>query len=114
MHRPGHVQGGQEAKRGYLLLGVYHRRIPGFTIGKENGQLLDRKKKTAHTKEQIQAKKNRSGLLLLLLLLYTFLFNGQWHQTKRKIKEKEGVPIQAIIGRIRTLEPGSGSLWPGF
>ena len=27
MHRPGHVQGGQEAKRGYLLLGVYHRRI---------------------------------------------------------------------------------------
>jgi hypothetical protein len=32
MHRPGHVQGGQEAKRGYLLLGVYHRRIPGFTI----------------------------------------------------------------------------------
>jgi hypothetical protein len=33
MHRPGHVQGGQEAKRGYLLLGVYHRRIPGFTMG---------------------------------------------------------------------------------
>jgi hypothetical protein len=32
MHRPGHVQGGQEAKRGYLLLGVYHRRIPGFTV----------------------------------------------------------------------------------
>jgi hypothetical protein len=32
MHRPGHVQGGQEAKRGYLLLGVYHRRIPGFTL----------------------------------------------------------------------------------
>jgi hypothetical protein len=31
MHRPGHVQGGQEAKRGYLLLGVYHRRIPGET-----------------------------------------------------------------------------------
>jgi hypothetical protein len=31
MHRPGYVQGGQEAKRGYLLLGVYHRRIPGFT-----------------------------------------------------------------------------------
>jgi hypothetical protein len=32
MHRPGYVQGGQEAKRGYLLLGVYHRRIPGFTV----------------------------------------------------------------------------------
>jgi hypothetical protein len=31
MHRPGHIQGGQEAKRGYLLLGVYHRRIPGVT-----------------------------------------------------------------------------------
>jgi hypothetical protein len=31
MHRPGYVQGGQEAKRGYLLLGVYHRRIPGST-----------------------------------------------------------------------------------
>ncbi len=24
-------KGGQEAKRGYLLLGVYHRRIPGYT-----------------------------------------------------------------------------------
>ncbi len=33
MHRPGYVQGGQEANRGYLLLGVYHRRIPGDTIG---------------------------------------------------------------------------------
>ena len=32
MHRPGHVQGGQEAKRGYLLLGVYHRKIPGETV----------------------------------------------------------------------------------
>jgi hypothetical protein len=31
MHRPGYVQGGQEANRGYLLLGVYHRRIPGDT-----------------------------------------------------------------------------------
>jgi hypothetical protein len=31
MHRPGYVQGGQEAKRGYLLLGIYHRRIPGDT-----------------------------------------------------------------------------------
>jgi hypothetical protein len=31
MHWPGYVQGGQEAKRGYLLLGVYHRRIPGST-----------------------------------------------------------------------------------
>jgi hypothetical protein len=28
MQRPGYVQGGQ---RGYLLLGVYHRRIPGST-----------------------------------------------------------------------------------
>ncbi len=33
MHRPGYVQGGQEANRGYLLLGVYHRRIPGDTVG---------------------------------------------------------------------------------
>jgi hypothetical protein len=31
MHRPGYVQGGQEAKRGYLLLGVHYRRICGFT-----------------------------------------------------------------------------------
>ena len=29
MHRPGYVPGGQEANRGYLLLGIYHRRIPG-------------------------------------------------------------------------------------
>jgi hypothetical protein len=27
MHRPGYVQGGQEAKCGYLLLGIYYRRI---------------------------------------------------------------------------------------
>jgi hypothetical protein len=33
MHRPGYVQGGQEAGFGYLLLGVYHRRIPGATVG---------------------------------------------------------------------------------
>ncbi len=32
MHRPGHVQGGQEASFGYLLLGVYYRRIPGETL----------------------------------------------------------------------------------
>jgi hypothetical protein len=32
MHRPGYVQGGQEASIGYLLLGVYYRRIPGSTI----------------------------------------------------------------------------------
>jgi hypothetical protein len=32
MHRPGYVQGGQEASFGYLLLGVYYRRIPGDTI----------------------------------------------------------------------------------
>jgi hypothetical protein len=31
MHRPGYVQGGQEASFGYLLLGVYYRRIPGST-----------------------------------------------------------------------------------
>jgi hypothetical protein len=29
MHRPGYVQGGQEANCGYLLLGIYYRRIPG-------------------------------------------------------------------------------------
>jgi hypothetical protein len=33
MHRPGYIQGGQGANRGYLLLGVHHRRIRGFTIG---------------------------------------------------------------------------------
>jgi hypothetical protein len=31
MHRPGYVQGGQEAKRGYLLLGVHYRRIHSST-----------------------------------------------------------------------------------
>jgi hypothetical protein len=31
MHRPGYVQGGQEASFGYLLLGIYYRRIPGDT-----------------------------------------------------------------------------------
>ncbi len=32
MHRPGYVQGGQDAKCGYLLLGIYYRRIPGDTL----------------------------------------------------------------------------------
>jgi hypothetical protein len=32
MHQPGYVQEGQEAIFGYLLLGVYYRRIPGETI----------------------------------------------------------------------------------
>jgi hypothetical protein len=32
MHRPGYVQGGQEASIGCLLLGVYYRRIPGSTL----------------------------------------------------------------------------------
>ncbi len=32
MHRPGYVQGGQQANRGYLLLGVHHRRIHSFTL----------------------------------------------------------------------------------
>jgi hypothetical protein len=31
MHRPGYVQGGQEAGFGYLLLEVYYRKIPGST-----------------------------------------------------------------------------------
>jgi hypothetical protein len=30
---PGYVQGGQEAKCGYLLLGIYYRRIPGDIVG---------------------------------------------------------------------------------
>jgi hypothetical protein len=34
MHRPGYVQGGQEVSFGYLLLGVYYRRIPGATGGR--------------------------------------------------------------------------------
>ena len=29
----GYVQGGQEAKCGYLLLGIYYRRIPGDIEG---------------------------------------------------------------------------------
>ena len=32
MHLPGYIQGGQEASYGYLLLGVYYRRIPGETV----------------------------------------------------------------------------------
>jgi hypothetical protein len=36
MHRPGYVQGGQEAKRGYLLLGVHYRRIHSSTVTKRN------------------------------------------------------------------------------
>ena len=32
MHRPGYVQGGQEANCGYLLLGIYYRRIPGDIV----------------------------------------------------------------------------------
>ena len=32
MHRPGYVQGGQEATFGYLLLEIYYRRIPGETL----------------------------------------------------------------------------------
>jgi hypothetical protein len=31
MHQPGYIQEGQEAIFGYLLLGIYHRRIPGET-----------------------------------------------------------------------------------
>jgi hypothetical protein len=31
MHQPGYIQEGQEAIFGYLLLGVYYRRIPGAT-----------------------------------------------------------------------------------
>jgi hypothetical protein len=32
MHRPGYIQGGQEANCGYLLLGIYYRRIPGDIV----------------------------------------------------------------------------------
>jgi hypothetical protein len=32
MHQPGYIQEGQEAIFGDLLLGIYHRRIPGDTI----------------------------------------------------------------------------------
>jgi len=31
MHQPGYIQEGQEAIFGDLLLGIYHRRIPGDT-----------------------------------------------------------------------------------
>jgi hypothetical protein len=55
-------------------------------------------------------------LLLLLLLLYTFLF--QWSKAS-KLKEKskrkkKGVRIQAIIGRIQTLDPDPGHFGPDF
>jgi hypothetical protein len=32
MHQPGYIQEGQEAIFGDLLLGIYHRRIPGDTL----------------------------------------------------------------------------------
>jgi hypothetical protein len=32
MHQPGYIQEGQEAIFGDLLLGIYHRRIPGDTV----------------------------------------------------------------------------------
>jgi hypothetical protein len=40
MHQPGYVQGGQEASLGYLLLGIYYRRIPGETILLDPNTLL--------------------------------------------------------------------------
>jgi hypothetical protein len=33
MHPPGYIQEGQETIFGYLLLGVYHRKSPGCTLG---------------------------------------------------------------------------------
>ncbi len=35
MHQPGYIQEGQGVIIGYLLLGIYHRRIPGDTGGHE-------------------------------------------------------------------------------
>jgi len=32
MHQPGYIQEGQGVIFGYLLLGVYYRRIPGATV----------------------------------------------------------------------------------
>jgi hypothetical protein len=32
MHQPGYIQEGQGVIFGYLLLGIYHRRIPDETI----------------------------------------------------------------------------------
>ncbi len=34
MYQPGYIQEGQGVIFGYLLLGIYHRRIPGDTVGK--------------------------------------------------------------------------------
>jgi hypothetical protein len=60
MHRPGYVQGGQEAKRGYLLLGVYHRRIPGFTathsLWSANSALYIKRETSKVTPYQVQKK----------------------------------------------------------
>jgi hypothetical protein len=33
MHQPGYIQEGQGVIFGYLLLGIYYRRIPGETWG---------------------------------------------------------------------------------
>jgi hypothetical protein len=32
MHQPGYIQEGQGVIFGYLLLGIYYRRIPGETV----------------------------------------------------------------------------------
>jgi hypothetical protein len=54
-------------------------------------------------------------LLLLWLLLYTFLFMVKGIKLKEKSKrKKKGVRIQAIIGRIRTLDPDPGHFGRDF
>ena len=65
MHRPGYVQGGQEANRGYLLLGIYHRRIPGDTgmdpdpdpsmrlLQKSEYTTLSRPQQHSHSREKV-------------------------------------------------------------
>jgi hypothetical protein len=77
----------------------------------------DRKKETATPKNTSKSKKNRSGLLLLLLLLllYTFFKWSKASKLNEKSKrKKKGVRIQAIIGRIRTLDPDPGHFGPDF
>ncbi len=47
-------------------------------------------------------------------LLYTFFLSGLKATKFKKTKIKKGVRIQAILGRIRTLDPVPGHFGPDF
>ncbi len=91
----------------------------GQKDGKENGQftMIERKRQPHQRTHLSQRKKEkkRSGLLLLFFCSTPFFFNGQRHQTKRKIKEKEKrSPDPGHYWPDTDSGPGSGPLWPGF